>query len=121
MTVIDPLSPLAQARRKVERQARRSTRALWAERLANAAWPAWTVAAAFGGLALAGAFEALPVWAHAAALGAFALGFVAAAVWGVRGFRRPAAADGRARLDGQSEERPVTAMDDALAVGGADA
>ncbi|MEM6439743.1 MAG: DUF4175 family protein, partial [Pseudomonadota bacterium] len=117
----DPLSPLTQARRKVDKQARRATRALWAERAVVALWPAWTVAAGFTGLALIGAFEWAPAWAHSMLLALFGLGFVAAAVWGLRGFARPAPEEGRARLDETSEERPIAALDDALMVGDGDA
>ena len=120
MTPADPLSPLTKARRTVDAESKRSTRALWEERLVLALWPAWTVAAGFAGLALIGAFEWMPAWAHWALLALFALGFVAAAVWGLRGFVKPAPAEGRARLDETSEERPIAALDDALLVGGGD-
>src|SRR6056297_3634396 len=116
-----PAVTVEEARRSVARQARRTRRAMVLERLVGAVWPAWAVLATFLGLALAGAFEALGPTPHLVALAAFGPGFAAAAVHAVRSFRVPTTDEARALLDADAAERPVAALDDALAVGEGDA
>ncbi|MDF2234539.1 TIGR02302 family protein [Albimonas sp. CAU 1670] len=102
---------------RIARETRRSLRALWLERIVQSVWPAYAVVAAFLGLALAGAFEAMPRWAHLGALIVFGLGFVATVVWGVRSFRRPTAAEARASLEVDHADRPLAALADRQATG----
>ena len=117
---VPPTDPLAAARAHLQVQARRSLRALWVERLAAAAWPVWAVAAAFVGLALAGAFDWLSAPLHAAVLAGFAVALGFAVRHGLRGFRRPSAAEARARLEAEAPDLPASALDDRLALGGDD-
>jgi uncharacterized protein (TIGR02302 family) len=112
---------LAKARRRVRAQARRSRLALAAERAARAFWPLWAVIAAFLGAALLGLPQQLTFWGHVAALAAFAAAALAALWRGARAFRWPTDAEARARLDAETADRPVAAMEDALASNAADA
>lgn len=105
---------------RIARQTRRALRALWLERIVQSAWPAYAVAAGFLGLALAGAFEAMPRWAHLGALILFGFGFVATVVWGWRAFRRPTAAEARASLEIDHADRPLAALADRQATGQGD-
>ena len=112
--------PYAALRADLARHARAQLRRLTAERIARAFWPAWTVLAAFMGLALTGAFEILPREAHVAALLVFALGFAWALLHGLRAFARPNAAEARAAMDAAFPDRPVAGFEDALAIGAND-
>ncbi|SFJ13129.1 TIGR02302 family protein [Albimonas pacifica] len=105
---------------RIARQTRRALRALWLERIVQCAWPAYAVVAGFLGLALAGAFEAMPRWAHVGSLVAFALGLVATLVWGWRAFRRPTPAEARASLEIDHADRPLAALADRQATGQSD-
>ena len=106
---------------RIAAETRRALRVLWLERLTMAAWPAWAVIAAFAGLALAGGFEAMSRAAHVAALIAFAATLAGAVWWGLRGFARPDAAQARAALEVETQDRPIAALDDRMAIGRADA
>ncbi|MGG7566248.1 TIGR02302 family protein [Rhodovulum sp. DZ06] len=108
-------------RAELDARARAQRLALAAERAAAAFWPTWTVLAAFMGLALTGAFEALPRLGHLAALGLFGLGLAAAVLWGLRRFRMPTAAEALAALDHDMADRPVAAFHDDIAIGAGDA
>ncbi|SES65117.1 TIGR02302 family protein [Oceanicella actignis] len=111
---------LRAARAAARRLRRRARRALTLERAAQAFWPVWSVAAAFLGLALSGALEAVPIWAHAAALALFAAGFVAALILSIRRFRPPDEDEVRAALEAGAPGRPLTALEDAQALGAED-
>ncbi len=115
-----PAAAISAARASVARQTRRARRAMMLERAARLAWPLWALAAAFLGLALLGAPQALPFWAHVALLA----GFAAAAAWlghrAVLGWRMPSAAEALARLDADAPGRPASAIEDALASGATD-
>lgn len=104
----------------LSRRAKVQRRALLAERIIRAFWPAWTVLAAVAGLALVGAFELLPRLAHVAALILGALAVLGAAGWGLRNLRLPTEAEARAALDESLPDRPVAALSDAQALGASD-
>ena len=105
---------------RIARQTKRALRTLWLERIVQSPWPAYAVIAAFLGLALAGAFEAMPRWAHIVSLGGFALGLVGTLVWGWRAFSRPTRSEARASLEIDHADRPLAALADRQATGQAD-
>jgi uncharacterized protein (TIGR02302 family) len=93
---------------------------LWAERLARAFWPLWSLilitlsALAFG-------LQDLGPLHYAQAAGAV-VGLLALALlgWGLRQFRRPTAMDALDRLDATMPGRPIAALRDTQAIGTAD-
>ncbi|MGF1501102.1 MAG: TIGR02302 family protein [Paracoccaceae bacterium] len=99
------------------RAIRRSRRALWAERLARALWPAFTVFCLAAAAVLFGIVDLLGPVAHRVALGGLGLAVVAALVVGFRGFRVPARDEALARLDASDPARPLGALTDRLAAG----
>ncbi|MEZ5798030.1 MAG: DUF4175 domain-containing protein [Paracoccaceae bacterium] len=94
---------------------------LWAERIARAFWPLWTILLlTFSALAF-GVQDLGPLlWVQIAA-GTVALAMLVAAVWGWRQFRRPTQADALARLDATLPGRPLAALQDTQAIGTGDA
>ena len=99
----------------------RLTRAgLWAERIARAFWPLWTLfLLVFAALAF-GVQDYGPIlWVRIAAaiVGIAALG---AAIWGWRQFRRPTEAEALARLDSTLPGRPLSALQDHQVIGAGD-
>lgn len=116
-----PEARLAAARRRIAAEARRARFALVMERAAQALWPLWGVIAAFLGLSLLGIPQALPFWAHVGLLVILAGALGGAGWFAWRQFRLPSDAEARHRLDGAAPDRPVAAVDDALAGSGADA
>ncbi|AOZ68398.1 hypothetical protein LPB142_02945 [Rhodobacter xanthinilyticus] len=104
----DPLTALA-------RPLAMTRAAMVAERAARAFWPFVSIVAA--GFAAAG-FGAFGLWAPAlwGVLAAAAL----AAGWGLWRFRWPSRAEGLARLDARLPGRPIAALSDVMALGGAD-
>lgn len=93
---------------------------LWAERLARAFWPLWTVALLAVSALSFGAQDVLPLEAAWAGLVALTLGTVWALLAGVRRFRKPTRAEAIARLDASLPGQPITALSDDLAIGGTD-
>ena len=93
---------------------------LWAERLARAFWPLWSVLAAVLAVLSFGLQDVVPVEAVWIGL----LAAVAGAGWslwsGLRGFRRPRLADAVLRLDATLPGRPLAALADSLAIGTTD-
>ena len=116
-----PQGPIAAARAQVAREARKARAGLWLEQAARALWPLWALVAAFLGLALLGAPQALPFWAHVALLSGFGAGalWLARGAW--RGWRSPTGAEALALLDRGAADQPVAALEDALAAGAGDA
>jgi uncharacterized protein (TIGR02302 family) len=111
---------LMAARRRIARETRRSRVALGLERLVTALWPAWTVIALFLGLSLLGLPQQLGFWSHLALLIAFAAALAATLWLGWRRWRLPSTEEAVRRLDAGANERPVSALGDALAMGSAD-
>ena len=93
---------------------------LWAERLARAFWPLWTVLLAALAALSFGLHDSLPVevvWIGLVA----ALGGAVWAVWsGSRAMVRPTRADAVARLDATLPGRPLATLADRQAIGAAD-
>ncbi len=93
---------------------------LWAERLARAFWPLWTVViSALAALAF-GVQDYGPVAWVWGGLGVVALAVVVALVLGLRKFRKPTAADAMTRLDATLAGRPIAALQDTQAIGTTD-
>lgn len=113
---------LIRARTAIRREAKRTRTYLWIERVIEAFWPVWAIAALFAGLALLGVPATLPPAWHYALLAAFAAALVVFFLRGVLQFRRraPVAAEVLARLDSGARGRPAQTLDDALAGGGGD-
>ncbi|HMS96252.1 MAG TPA: DUF4175 family protein, partial [Tabrizicola sp.] len=93
---------------------------LWAERLARAFWPLWSlVLVALAALAF-GVQDLGPLlWAQAAGA-ALALLALALLALGLRRFHRPTRAEALDRLDARMPGRPIAALCDTLALGQAD-
>ena len=111
----------ASVRRRLRRALTLTRAGMLAERATRAFWPLWTLV--FAGLAatLLGLHLTLPleaVWA----LGVVILvGGGAALLWGILRFRAPTAAEAALRLDATLPGRPLSALVDLPAIGGADA
>ena len=93
---------------------------LWAERLARAFWPLWSLAlVAIAALAF-GLQDLGPlVWAQTVG-GAVAIAALALLVLGIRRFRKPTVGDALDRLDSRMPGRPIAALRDTLALGVSD-
>ncbi len=97
--------------------------ALFWEKLWPAAWPAVGVVGLFAALAFVGLFALLPGWLHLLLLLGFglALGWSAYRLAHVLSLPSVAAAERRIERDSVLSHRPLTALDDKLAVGEGDA
>ncbi|WP_339644135.1 DUF4175 domain-containing protein [Jannaschia helgolandensis] len=91
---------------------------LWAERITQAFWPAWT--AVLAAVAVWASGLAGPLWEFSL-IGALAILALVLVVIGMRGFRAPTQAEARARLDETLPGRPLATLDDDLAIGSGDA
>lgn len=97
-----------------------TTVGLWAERLARAFWPLWTILLLAFSAAAFGLQDLGPLlWVQIGA-GLAALAALAALVLGLRAFRRPTEADALARLDAALPGRPIAALRDTQAIGADD-
>lgn len=93
---------------------------LWAERLAHAFWPLWSLAIAILAALSFSVLDHLPLEAGWFAV-LSALAGLAWALWhGLRAFRRPNWAQALARLDASLPGRPIAALLDDQAIGAAD-
>ena len=88
-----------------------------------ALWPVLGVVGVFIAAALSGVLPALNGWLHIAVLGAFAAALLAALGLAVRRITLPDEQAGKRRLERDSglDHRPLTALDDRLMTGAADA
>ena len=103
--------------KRIETPLRLTHAGLWAERLARAFWPLWSLAiAALAALAF-GLQDHLPLDAFWYGVVSLALGLVWAVVHGARRFRRPSRAEAMARLDARLPGQPLAALADAQALG----
>ncbi|MEM7238632.1 MAG: TIGR02302 family protein [Pseudomonadota bacterium] len=101
--------------RSLRRRIRLSEWALWAERLAVALWPAFSVVCLFLALALIGVFSVVDTHVRLVLQILFGGGLIAALAYGFWRFRRPAKHEAMNRLDRDSPVRPLAAMSDRLA------
>lgn len=97
------------------------TAELW-ERLWPRLWLPVTILAAFVAVALFDVLPDLSGWFHVGVLAGFAVALAGAAFLVWYGFRRPTGADAKRRLERESglDHRPLTAIEDKLALGGGD-
>ncbi len=95
---------------------------LFWERAWIAVWPAVGIAGLFLAIALFDVLPLLPGWLHLAILAAFAAAFLWTLGHAVSRFRSPRGAEAQRRLELASAlpHRPLTAVNDRLAAGGAD-
>ncbi|MDZ4096042.1 MAG: DUF4175 family protein, partial [Paracoccaceae bacterium] len=93
---------------------------LWAERLARAFWPLWSVLITVLALLAFEVQDHLPPVMAWAGLALAAAGAVWVLVAGLRSFRRPLRAEALARLDAALPGQPIAALGDHQAIGGAD-
>jgi uncharacterized protein (TIGR02302 family) len=97
------------------------TAELW-ERLWPRLWLPVTVLAAFIAIALFDVLPDLSGWFHVGVLAGFFVAFAGAAFFAWYGFRSPTSSDAKRRLERESglDHRPLTAIEDKLALGGGD-
>lgn len=108
------------ALKAIARPLRLTLLGLWAERLARAFWPLWSVLLVLlSGLAF-GVQDVLPLEAAWAGL-VLALLAVVWTLWrGIRAFRAPTRTEALIRLDSRLPGQPIAALTDTQAVGGSD-
>ncbi|MEM6488997.1 MAG: TIGR02302 family protein [Pseudomonadota bacterium] len=111
-----PYTPDPDTRRRLAS----SRRALVAERLTGALWPGVSMLVAILGLALLGAYAAIPAMWHPVALIATVVALIFATGWGFRGFRWPSKVDARHRLDESLPSRPLSVLTDIQVAGARD-
>lgn len=93
---------------------------LWAERLARAFWPLWSLALVTMAALAFGVQDLGPLlWARIGG-GVVAIAALALLVYGLRRFRRPRMVEALDRLDSRMPGRPISALCDSLALGSAD-
>ena len=93
---------------------------LWAERLARAFWPLWTVALLAFATIASGLHEIGPIlWVRLVAAVVLAAA-LAALIAGLFRFRRPTRVEAMQRLDHSLPGRPIMALKDRQAIGAAD-
>ena len=93
---------------------------LWAERLARAFWPLWSLVLVTLAALAFGVQDLGPLHYAQAAGAVIALAALALLAWGLRQFRRPSAMDALDRLDGTMPGRPIAALRDTQAIGTSD-
>lgn len=91
---------------------------LWWERLAQAFWPAFSVAAAAIAVLVSGWSAVLPAAVLPWAAGVWMAALCAALLAGRSRFQRPRVAEAAARVDSRLAGRPLAALGDRMAMGG---
>ena len=112
---------LQQAERRLNTLVARSRVALFIERLARALFPLAVIICLFIGLSLVGGWLVVPFWLRLIGV----LGFAAVAIWSARpllSLRWPSREDALSRIERSSGQahRPMTAVEDSLAIGADD-
>lgn len=116
MTGPKPQVPL----KSLVRPMRLTLAGLWAERLARAFWPLWSLALATLAALAFGVQDLGPlVYAQAAGAGVGSVALILLA-YAVRRFRKPTAMDALDRLDATMPGRPIAALTDTQAIGTGD-
>lgn len=115
-----PTDDPTQALRRIDRPVRLTLFGLWAERIARAFWPLWSIAIAVLAVLAMGVQDHLPLEAFWGGMVAVALGLVWSLYYAARRFRRPTRAEAVARLDSRLPGRPIAALTDTQAIGGDD-
>jgi len=112
--------PILTALRRLERPLRLTLAGMWAERLARAFWPLWSISLVILAALAFGVQDHLAVeafWLSALAAGAkLAWGVW----WGLRVFRAPTRTEALARLDSRLPGNPIAALNDTQAIGATD-
>lgn len=93
---------------------------MWAERVARAFWPLWSLTLIVLAILVFGLQDHMPIealWAGSVAAG---LGALAALIHGVRRFRRPTRAEAIRRLDASLPGQPIAAWGDHQTIGADD-
>lgn len=103
---------------RIRRQLALTRAGLWAERITQAFWPAWS--AMFAAIAVWAAGVVPELWEGSLLIG---LGLLAIAlfVFGLRQFRAPAPGEAEARLDETLPGQPIATLQDDLTIGVGDA
>ncbi|MFT4149295.1 MAG: DUF4175 domain-containing protein [Paracoccaceae bacterium] len=105
------------ALKRVERPVRLTLIGLWAERLARAFWPMWSVVFAVLAVLALGIQDHLSLEVFWTGSVAAILGLAWSAVYAFRRFRRPSRAEAVARLDARLPGRPIAALTDTQVLG----
>ena len=105
---------------RIETPLRLTLLGLWAERLARAFWPLWSVTIAAVAAAALGLQDSLPLEAAWFGLVAVGIGLIWAVVHGIRSFHKPTRTEALVRLDARLPGQPIAALRDAQAIGGTD-
>ena len=90
---------------------------LWAERLARAFWPLWSLVLVTLAALAFGIQDLGPLHYAQGAGVVVALAALALLAWGIRRFRKPTAMDALDRLDSTMPGRPIAALRDTQAIG----
>jgi uncharacterized protein (TIGR02302 family) len=93
---------------------------LWAERLARAFWPVWSLLLVTLAALAFGVQDLGPLHYAQAAGAVIGLAALALVGWGLKHFRRPTAMDALDRLDSAMPGRPIAALRDTQAIGTSD-
>ncbi|MCC6007740.1 MAG: TIGR02302 family protein [Rhodobacteraceae bacterium] len=109
------------ALRALRRPLRLTLAGLWAERLAQAFWPAVSALMASIAALVLGLREVLPGEAGDLTLGVMLAALLGLTGWGAVRFRRPRLSEALLRLDASLPGRPIAALTDAPAIGAGDA
>lgn len=106
--------------KQVETPLRLTLVGLWAERLARAFWPLWSLAIALLAALTLGVQDYLPLEALWFGAVSVVVGLVWATIYGVRRFRKPTRIEAMARLDSRLPGQPIAALRDTQAIGAND-
>ena len=108
------------ALKRIETPLRLTLIGLWAERIARAFWPLWTVAISAVSVGAMGVQDNLPLEAAWFGLVAVAIALIWTAIYGYRHFHKPNRTDALVRLDARLPGQPIAALQDAQAIGATD-
>jgi uncharacterized protein (TIGR02302 family) len=113
MAVSDPTEAL----RRIKTPLRLTLAGLWAERVARAFWPFWSVVLAILAVFAFGLQDQLGFEAAWALILGAAAATLGTAIWGLWRFHKPTRAEALVRLDSRLPGRPIAALSDVQAIG----